>query len=295
MAATLEAAGVWEAGRSESVYRGDAANSVSNSEKEAFRRSPELYRATFLTKTVRSQRSPALDFGGGLHQSVLLPGEASSVAVIPPECLTAAGARSTRGAAWKEFEAANVGRHLLTESEASQLHAMSAALRRHPLAGAFLADGEPEVPVRAVDPATGLTVRARIDWLTEDAAGRPVLADLKTTAVNVADLGAITAAIEKYGYHRQLAFYRRVCRLALGIDEPACLLVFLGKSAPHLVRVVEPDAEWLKAGDAENAETLWDMAASRASGVYAARGIDDVLTVSRPRWATYSDEYAVEA
>ena len=51
------------------------------------------------------------------------------------------------------------------------------AVRRHPLAGAvLLASGEPEVSFYWIDAATGVTCRARVDWLVPGKA----LIDVKT-------------------------------------------------------------------------------------------------------------------
>lgn len=284
---------VWEEGRDESVYRGDSLNSVSNSEKEVFRRSPELYYATFVDKSVEPQRSPALDIGGGLHSRVLLPVKDDPIVPIPIGCLTSDGKRNTRGEAWREFVAANPGKYLLTDAECEAVDRMRSALLEHPIAGSFLSYGLPELPAKALDPVSGLWLRCRYDWLTEASDGSALNADLKTYGGDVGDRRALSGHILRFGYDRQLAFYRAIHRAAFGRDC-RCLLIFVEKKPPHRVQAIELGASWLAKADAQNAGTLLAMKAARESCDFTTPGINDVLLLERPRWADFQDEYAVE-
>lgn len=119
---------------------------------------------------------------------------------------------------------------------------MAAALRAHPVASALFAEGcgMPEQSLFWRDKPTGVTRRARLDWLPVMGDRRLIIGDYKTC--NSVAKDALSKAMNNYGYHIQAATYIEGVR-ALGIDErPGFVNVYQEKTPPYLVRIVEPDA-----------------------------------------------------
>lgn len=291
---------VWDEGRDEAVYRGDSLNSVSNTERECFRRCPEMYYDRYISGTAEPERTAALEIGGGLHQRVLLPGD-DSIVVIPEALLKSNGARNPSNAEYKEFVASTLEdrphARLLTPPEVQCVQAMRDAILRSPTASQFLsglAAHAREVPLKTYDAESGLWLRCRLDALSETDAGTPVIVDIKTTAADVGDLQAVAGHAERFGYHRQGAFYKRVAEAALDAENLPFLFVFVEKKQPFRVRCLELDGDWLKEAEEENAETLAAMAIAQATGVYQTPGINEVACLSRPRFARYRKEYELE-
>jgi hypothetical protein len=280
---------VWEEGRDEAVYRGDCPMSFSNSELKVFRQNRELFHGQFIAKTIPAEEKSALAIGSGVHERVLLPGAESAIVTIPAELLTSAGARNTRSKDWPAFCEANRGKILLTEKERLEVETLAEAIASGP-AGAFFQGGDPEVPCKAKCPDTGVWTRCRFDYLTTLDDGRPAAPDLKTTGADVGDLSAVVRAIEDFGYARQKAFYRRIYRQVFGRDVIP-LLVFLEKKPPFRSRVVEIDPKWLDDAEKEVVESLGQLRECLETGRFVTPGVDEVVTVSRPRWAQYRSEY----
>lgn len=151
-----------------------------------------------------------------------------------------------RGKAWEAFQAANPGRLLLNQAEADKAQAMAAAVRDHGPAAEYLSAGEPEVGVVWTDDTTGLSCKARVDWLhvLRDSAGRigrVILVDLKTA--REIGLREFSAQAARLGYFGQLAHYRAGIAAALGIapEMIEVVLVAVENDAPHDVAVFAVD------------------------------------------------------
>lgn len=159
--------------------------------------------------------------------------------------------------------------------------AMKAAVLAHPLAAVLFADGLPELSGWWRDEPTDTGLRFRPDWLTEFD-GRPVCVDLKTT-VN-ADPAEFGRSVVKFGYHQQAAWY--LAGLAAhAIDEARFLFVCVEKAAPHLVSVIELDAEALTEGAYLNRQAIDLYAECTATGIWPAYGTG-IHTIGLPAWAT---------
>ena len=78
-----------------------------------------------------------------------------------------------------------------------------------------LVEGKPEIALFAIDPATGLELKGKADWLPDhpDMDGVMWLYDYKTTGHDVQDF---TGSAYKFGYHIQAAFYMMLYRLVTG-------------------------------------------------------------------------------
>lgn len=161
---------------------------------------------------------------------------------------------------------------------------MVEAVRAHPIAGPLFepGTGTPEVSMFWRDVASDIDRRARVDWLPHTDGGQVTLVDLKTCASG--DLASIRSSVAKFRYEMQHAWYVDGAHALEVADDVRFRFVFVEKTPPFLVTVVELDAQAEAAGRARNDEALriyrecveWDMWPGYS---------DDVVTVSLPPWA----------
>lgn len=304
---------------------------LSNSMLSEFIRSPERYWA-IVNGEIKRRQTDAMRVGSLLHSAmegqrlVYVPEEFASVPAdwlhlqpedvveIPADCLTSAGAKNTRSAAWKAFAEANAGRVLMKRDEVrgleryhdwlrgvgqavicsleeyDQVQGMAASLRAHPWIKEQLAaeEQEHEFTIEWTN-ELGIPCKCRIDHLQRI----PRVIDWKKT--RDARLSVCAATAWKYGYHRQQAFY--VDGLAEYLEcEPADVqfaFAFVEDEAPYCVSVVELDpVTMVDAGHQQNLEAMRRLLECRESGEYRRPGSSEVVTITAPRWAKYEEEYS---
>ncbi|WP_257695663.1 PD-(D/E)XK nuclease-like domain-containing protein [Mycobacterium tuberculosis] len=115
------------------------------------------------------------DFGHVAHKLVL--GKGAEFEILDPEVhgLKADGTPSEKPTAtgmWRkaEAEARKQGKVPIHVDLFTKAYDMAEKVRHHPTAGPIFAnpDGEAEVALYYTDPETGVRLRGRIDWLTDD-------------------------------------------------------------------------------------------------------------------------------
>ncbi|WP_320069629.1 PD-(D/E)XK nuclease-like domain-containing protein [Micromonospora sp. RTGN7] len=218
--------------------------------------------------------SKAFDVGHAAHQMIL--GTGPHLEVVPGDRWDTKAAKATVA------EIREAGGVPLKQAEHDAVQAMADAVHAHPLANALLSDGQPEQSLFWPDDRTGIWRRARPDFLRGDA-----IVDLKTC--ESADEEHIRKAIGRYGYHAQGDFYREAVRALLGQDLPF-LFVFVEKSPPHLIHVVQLDADALAAGRWVNDQALDVFAECTRTGDWPGYPAD-ITTISLPPWATRTEEF----
>ena len=87
------------------------------------------------------------------------------------------------------------------------------------------APGKAELSAFATDPETGIILRARYDWITDDG----VVVDVKKTQ----DLRKFGRSVSDYRYHVQEAVYRYVYKLITGEDLKAFYFLAVEEESPH--------------------------------------------------------------
>lgn len=133
------------------------------------------------------------------------------------------------------------------------------------------------------DPLTGVRLRGRADWITV-LNGRLWIVDYKS---------ALTARPEDFGrtasnlaYHMQAAWYSDLVTAIGWARYPVFVFAVQEKAAPHVVTVLEPDAEAMAEGRAANRRAINLYAECQASGQWPAYpGADEVQPFSLPAWA----------
>jgi hypothetical protein len=219
----------------------------------------------------------SLDMGHAAHTLVLGDG---------PELVIAAYTDWRKPAAreWRD-EMYEQNKVPLLPQEYAIVEGMAAALRDHPLAAKLLApgSGKPEQTLIWPDKLTGVTLRARLDWLPEwHGTGRLIIPDYKTAKSADPDEWARTAPL--YGYDMQAAWYTDGA-LALGLaDEVVVIFIVQEKYEPYLVSVVQLDDMALRIARHRNREAINLYNRCRKANHWPGYYEGEVALVSLPRW-----------
>lgn len=248
---------------------------------------PELFR--------HKQDSPPetnknFDLGHAAHTMIL--GEGPEMVAYPETVLASNGAASTKAA--KEFaaEARAAGQVPMKQEDVDAVNGMADAIKAHPVAASLFADGAPEQSIYWTDPATGVQLRCRPDWMPNPRGGRMIITDYKTAVSS--EKSAFSAATAKFGYHQQDPWYRAGIR-AMGIDDdPAFIFVVQEKEAPYLVQVFELDRDAVALGERLNRRAIEVYRDCMESGIWPGRS-QEVELVDIPRWAYYQQEDSLYA
>lgn len=212
------------------------------------------------------------DFGHAAHRLVL--GEGPELVVVEAADWRTNAAKEQRDAAYA------AGQVPLLPDDFEMVKAMSLALAGHPLVPTRM-PGKPEQSLFAQDEATGVWLRARLDWLPDATGERMVLVDYKTT--RSAEPGSFARSVATYGYYQQAAWYLDMVT-ALGIaDDPAFLFVAQEKTPPYLVTVFEMDEHALRIGRMRNRSAIDIFAECSANDEWPGYS-SEIETIGLPAW-----------
>ncbi len=224
----------------------------------------------------RNPRPPKREFdlGHAVHTEIL--GVGSEFVLIEAKDYNTKAAQEARKAAYAD------GKTPLLPKERAAVLEMAAAIRSHPLAGALLspARGVSEATLVARDPATGVWMRARTDKLPFKGRRRMIIPDLKTAHSVHRD--ALSRAVWDHGYYVQGVWYLKTAQLLDLCDEKAAFVfVFVEKTPPYLVAVVELDALAMAVGRLHAGNALVRYATCVAEGRWPGYG-DDPQEIGLP-------------
>jgi len=263
------------------IYRGlsfsqyCALPGVNHSTLERVRRSPAHAREQALHP---KEPTAALALGHAFHVRLLEPHRFELEYSTAP----AINRRTKIGrAVWARWEAENVARFLLKREEAQLYGRMAEAVLAHPVAAQLLGGrGASELAFVWRDAETSLLCKGRIDRVGE-LAGWAFVVDVKST--RDASPRAFAADVARYGYHRQLAYYRA------GLDalRPAprrAAFIAVEKEPPYAVAVYELAERGLEQGEREFRAALARYRDCVESGIWPGYG-DELGLVDLPAWA----------
>ena len=224
------------------------------------------------------------DIGHAIHAGVLSVG--LELVEIPDELLSGAN-RSVSSAEAKEWVAGAylAGQVPLKAHEIAPIQAAVDAVKSHPLAGPIFTNGTPEVSAFAIDPETGMWLRARFDWVNFD----HTLTDLKSA--NDGEPVKFERKGRDLGYHVQEAFYRHVYGLASGVAAKDFQFATVETSAPYLVDVHAP-IDWPLMGESARKKATALYKECMESGEWPGRPAEINYTQS-PMWALDEEEIEV--
>lgn len=214
------------------------------------------------------------DFGSAAHKLVL--GEGPAIRVVDATDWRTKAAKAERD------EIRADGDIPVLPHEHAQVQAMADALTGHPVAAQLFEDGEAEVSLFWRDGRSGVDCRARLDWLTTNVMGEPVIVDYKTCAS--ADPRSLARSVSSFGYHQQQAWYdegAKACGLA---DDPGFLFVCQEKTPPYPVTILALDADAVRVGHARNRHARSIFAECLATDRWPGH-TDRIVDVSLPEWA----------
>ncbi|PTR42058.1 PDDEXK-like uncharacterized protein DUF3799 [Rhodococcus sp. OK611] len=253
------------------VYHSDKASLSSSGARTLLNKTPAHFRHD---QDNPRESTDYFDLGHAAHTLVL--GYGAEIAEIEADSWRTKAAQQARD------EARADGKTPLLTADVKRVHAMAEALREHQLAGTLFGEGEPERSMYWRDPATGVWLRSRPDWLPTRP-GRLIVADYKTTATSASPEGFTKSAL-KFGYHQQHAWYVDGIT-ELGVDDdPAFLFIVQEKDAPYLVSVCQLDEDAVELGRRRNREAIDLYAKCVADDHWPGIG-HEVHQITLPAWA----------
>lgn len=228
---TLPKLGLHE-GVDEAEYHADPLSLSSSSAKKVIFSGPDEY---VRQKLEGPQYNEAFDFGSVVHALILGVGEYE---VLDFDSWRTKAARAARD------EVRARGAAPIIPRDFAKAEAMRDSVLDHPEAARILSEGRPELSLWATDPATGVLMRGRIDWLRGG-----LNCDVKTTSGQVTR-DAFIDTVMRFNYGFQAAFYSRLLWLnGIEPDRPAWIAV--SKRAPHDAEVFRPSADLIESSIAD--------------------------------------------
>jgi hypothetical protein len=180
---------------------------------------------------------------------------------------------------WEDLLPLLVGdRLVLKQADWDMGQAVLAALAGNERAARALSGGVAEETLVWHDTATGLAMKARMDYYREDLG---VIFDIKTTTD--ARPSAVSRDIFKYGYHKSAAHYLQGAK-ALGMPADNFAWIFIEKEAPYAIGLYFCSPDCLQMGREDMARHALDYADCEQSNAWPAYS-PDFQTIDLPGYA----------
>lgn len=127
----------------------------------------------------------------------------------------------------------NAGKTLLSKDDFARVRRAADALLDEPVVRGILSDGQAELPIFAVDPDTGVLLKAKLDWTTPE-----LILDIKTFSQKRGKTidRTIAEAIWWERYYRQAYFYSMLREIRDGWTGEF-VFAFVESEEPHEVRI----------------------------------------------------------
>jgi hypothetical protein len=190
------------------------------------------------------EQTDALRIGAITHAAILEPATFKKSHWVRPETYEDEKGKTKvwngNSNVCKDWLAAHSDRPVIRAREFEKILAMRKSVHAHRTAREILRQGDFEVTLFGVDPETGVSLKARPDWISGT-----TLVNLKTA--EDASPEAFTFAIEKYHYASGAAYHLELARLA-GIPKDYYIFIVVEKEPPFAVAVYELDARSIAKG-----------------------------------------------
>lgn len=242
-------------------------------------KNPASYKRRYL-EDHEDEPTAAMIVGSATHTLVFEPDQFDKEFVVEPEF----NRRTKQGRADAlKFAEENTDKRILTFDDFKKADAIATAVINHPTVGRILANGEAETSYYARDPETGLLVKVRPDWESED-----TLYDLKTC--QDASEEDFSKTIYNRRYYVQAAMYRHIVNLAqkekFG-EERIKNFVFIAveKAEPYQVAIYVCDEEMLFHGLEEYRRALRKYQQCLEADHWPGYNDDQIVSISLPVWA----------
>ena len=251
------------------VYHAKADRHLSSHALADFRRCPLLYHQKKLGLILDGDGA-ALRLGRAAHVLILegrdrYEAEFAVGGPINPQTGKPYGDQTKAFAQW----AARIDKPVLSDSFAALVEMMVASVREHIFARELLADGVAEGVVRCE--YHGHPCQVRLDWINP-IHGRGIV-DLKTCE----NIERFEQDFERFGYAHQLAFYRAVIHLAVGVRLPIHVIAVESHKEEfrlqglHRCGVWVVDEALLDRAQKENEAAMDELARCNETGIWPTR------------------------
>ena len=215
------------------------------------------------------EETPALRLGRLVHAAILEPD------VLLPTLAVYDG--NKQGNKWRDYQAANAGREIVTRAEAAAIGAISATVHGNERAAWLLSRTRHEAVLTWTGDKYG-AAKARLDGLAADA-----IVEVKTTRAQTERQFA--GQFCGLGYDLQVGWYAEgVCRTTGAQHSPPCWLIVVSSVAPYwcqVVRCADQDVERWRGAAVEIAAQYRECeSAGKFDGPLA--GVDVLV---EPAWA----------
>lgn len=227
------------------TYHGDCCDgpSISSSGLRTIEsQSPAHY---WHTSALNPDREPpasnqAFDFGRAAHNLLLGEGEFAKRFAMRPEAFKDYKTNAAKD--WRDAVVAE-GKTPVTTDDLASIKGIARSLEKHPLVQAGIMTGPIEVSMFWKDATTGIWLKSRPDAVPQSG---EVLADIKTTTDACRD--AVARSITQYAYHVQGALAAMGMKALTGRAPADFVLIFVEKTPPWCVSIVQVDPEALLLG-----------------------------------------------
>lgn len=222
---------------------------VNSSSLKVFERSPQHYQK-YISGEIRGEDTADFALGRALHALALEPDKFNERYAKGPDVR-----RDSKE--WKEFCRLHAGKDVFKPKEFDEIFLMGQAIRTHDEARQLLDNIITEVTLQWQHPATGLTLKARLDAYSKK---HKAIIDVKTTTD--ASSRGFSRAIAEYRYHRQAAYYWEGAK-ECGLRVEKFYFIAIEKKPHYPVAVYELDKYVIKLSMHENTHLLTQLAACK--------------------------------
>lgn len=251
-----------------------AADALSHSKLEVFRKRPALYKRKYVDKAVTEEYDPTkYALGTALHAAMEGPDAwLRSVAVS-----TFPNFRTKAAREWRDT-CGDDSKVILSGEDAETINQCFFGIGSNPTAFNMSVGAASETTWRFAHPRIPVPLQCRTDLYKP---GHPV--DLKTTAsLDVGDFINFERSFWKLGYHRQAAWYKMVLeRCGEKVEDFHFIAVETQEPFGVVVYRVSEDA--MRIGDEENAKDLADLVECYRTGIWPNKP-QDIQEISVPEW-----------
>jgi PDDEXK-like domain of unknown function (DUF3799) len=177
---------------------------------------------------------------------------------------------------WKSFDSKNEGKIQISQEDMdAALHIRDNAMKLRCVTE-LLSGAKFEISAFAIDPITGLKIRARADVLRNK-----MIVDIKNCTD--ARVHAFNKQIGAMGYHLQMAHYRETFREADGNDRPWAAFIAIEDKAPYGIQCHPMDEAWMDQGIKERRELLLKVKECQERNVWPVYP-DEMTMCKKPVW-----------
>jgi len=250
------------------VYHADPAYSASDLKLITSTCPQVFYQSKYEQKKLEHEPALKKAFRTGelCHAFTLEPDRAKKAYGV---CLS----RSTKAGKAQAEEMAAKGIEPITAQEYELASNVANAVRDHPIAKKLLANGFAEQSFWKEDKETGLTCKARCDFLNGD-----TIIDLKTTGEGNSNPDKFIKSIANFLYHLQAAHYLET------IGAKRFVFIAVEKVYPYAISITELDEDALAEGKKLRQEALRLIQDCHADAYW--RGYSEKIhKLSLPKWA----------